>query len=161
MTPKILKIKPRKIIGKCLITTLSFDDTATLWKNFMTRHKEIKKRVGSNFYSMQVYPFGFKPEEFTPETKFERWAAVEVESFDEVPEGMQTKLIAGGLYVVFTHIGPVKKFIETSNYIYGTWLPQSDYELDDRAHFEILGENYYGPEHPESEEEIWLPVQLK
>ena len=159
--PEILEIEPRKIIGKCVTTTLSFDDTAALWQDFMSRHKEIKNRVDSGFYSMQVYPFGFKVEEFTRETEFERWAAVEVTDFDTVPEGMQTKTIAGGLYAVFTHVGPVKEFVETSNFIYGTWLPQSGYKLDERAHFERLGEKYYGPEHPESEEDIWLPIQLK
>jgi len=159
--PEILEIEPRKIIGKCVTTTLSFDDTAALWQDFMSRHKEIKNRVDSGFYSVQVYPFGFKVEEFTRETEFERWAAVEVTDFDTVPEGMQTKVIAGGLYAIFTHVGPVKEFVKTSNYIYGTWLPQSEYKLDERAHFERLGEKYYGPEHPESEEEIWLPIQLK
>lgn len=161
MSPKILEIESRKLVGKCLTTTLSFDDTAVLWKDFMSRHKEIKNRIGSSFYSIQVYPFGLNLEEFTRETQFERWAAIEVESFDEVPEGMKTKTLAGGLYAVFTHVGPIKKFVETSNYIYGSWLPKSKYKLDDRAHFELLGENYYGPEHPDSEEEIWLPVQLK
>jgi len=161
ITPELVEVEPRKLIGKCVTTTLSFDDTAALWKDFMSRHKEIVNRVDSGFYSMQVYPFGFKVEEFTRETEFERWAAVEVENFNMVPEGMQTKVLAGGLYAVFTHVGPVKQFVETSNYIYGKWLPQSGYQLDDRAHFERLGEKYYGPEHPESEEEIWVPVERK
>ena len=120
MKPEILEIEPRKIIGKCVTTTLSFDDTAALWQDFMSRHKEIKNCVDSGFYSMQVYPSGFKVEEFTRETEFERWAAVEVTDFDTVPEGMQTKTIAGGLYAVFTHVGPVKEFVETSNYILKT-----------------------------------------
>ena len=161
MQPELLEIEPRKIIGKCLTTTLSFDDTAALWKDFMSRHKEVKNRIDSGFYSMQVYPFGMNFERFDRETEFQRWAAVEVTSFDLVPEGMQTKTIAGGLYAVFTHVGPVKKFVETSHYIFDTWLPQSDYKLDDRAHFERLGAKYYGPEHPESEEEIWVPVSAK
>ena len=76
MKPEILEIEPRKIIGKCVTTTLSFDDTAALWQDFMSRHKEIKNCVDSGFYSMQVYPSGFKVEEFTRETEFERWAAV-------------------------------------------------------------------------------------
>ena len=53
MKPEILEIEPRKIIGKCVTTTLSFDDTAALWQDFMSRHKEIKNRVDSGFYSMQ------------------------------------------------------------------------------------------------------------
>ena len=161
MTPELQKIEPRKIIGSCITTTLSFDDTAALWKDFMARHKEIENRIGKSFYSMQIYPEGLDLADFTRETEFERWAAVEVSDFDTIPDGLCSREIAGGLYAVFTHKGPVKEFVETSNYIYGTWLPQSKYKLDNRAHFELLGEKYYGPDHPDSEEEIWLPIQLK
>ncbi len=75
------------------------------------------------------------------------------------PEGMKPKILAGGLYATFTHKGPVKTFVKTSNYIYGTWLPQSGYELDQRAHFEKLGAKFYGPEHPDSEEDIFVPIR--
>jgi AraC family transcriptional regulator len=38
------------------------------------------------------------------------------------------------------------------------WLPASGYELDDRPHFEILGERYKNND-PDSEEELWFPVR--
>jgi AraC family transcriptional regulator len=41
-----------------------------------------------------------------------------------------------------------------------TWLPSSDYVLDNRPHFEILGEKYKIND-PESEEKIWIPVRKK
>jgi AraC family transcriptional regulator len=37
-------------------------------------------------------------------------------------------------------------------------LPASGYELDDRPHFEILGERYKNND-PDSEEELWFPVR--
>jgi AraC family transcriptional regulator len=43
-------------------------------------------------------------------------------------------------------------------YIFNTWLPQSNYQLAPRPHFEILGEKYKN-NHPDSEEEIWIPIQ--
>jgi AraC family transcriptional regulator len=40
-------------------------------------------------------------------------------------------------------------------------LPLSkEYELDDRPHFEILGDKYKNND-PNSEEEIWIPIKLK
>jgi len=39
-------------------------------------------------------------------------------------------------------------------------LPNSDYELDNRPHFEILGKKYKNNS-ADSEEEIWIPVKLK
>jgi AraC family transcriptional regulator len=39
-------------------------------------------------------------------------------------------------------------------------LPNSAYALDDRAHFEVLGEKYKNND-PSSEEEIWIPIKVK
>ena len=158
MEPKIEDIAARKLVGMRIAATISFDDTARLWKEFVSRQSEIKNKKDSGYYSLQVYPENLNIDEFTESTTFERWAAVEVSAFESVPKGMEQKLLAGGAYAVFTHTGPVKTFVETSNYIYSEWLPASGYELDARAHFERLGDRYYGPEHPDSEEEIWVPV---
>jgi AraC family transcriptional regulator len=43
-------------------------------------------------------------------------------------------------------------------YIFTRWLPASGYQLDNRPHFEILGDKYKNND-PESEEEIWIPVR--
>jgi len=37
-------------------------------------------------------------------------------------------------------------------------VPSSDYELDNRPQFEILGQKYKNND-PSSEEEIWIPVK--
>ncbi|HEA29220.1 MAG TPA: AraC family transcriptional regulator [Leeuwenhoekiella sp.] len=161
MKPRFEDIPQRKLIGMRIATTISFDDTAQLWKEFVSRQDEIKNKKDSGYYSLQVYPENLKMENFTESTTFERWAAVEVSDFESIPDGMEKKLLSGGKYAVFTHVGPVKTFVETSNHIYSEWLPASEYQLDARAHFERLGEKYYGPEHPESEEEIWVPVRIK
>ena len=39
-------------------------------------------------------------------------------------------------------------------------MPASEYILDKRPHFEILGEKYKNDD-PASEEEVWIPVRLK
>ena len=65
-----------------------------------------------------------------------------------------------GLYAVFIHKGTSAEFPKTFLYILGQWLPQSEYELDDRPHFEILGEKYKNND-PSSEEEVWVPIRKK
>jgi AraC family transcriptional regulator len=45
-------------------------------------------------------------------------------------------------------------------YIFGTYLPASEYELDQRPHFEILGDKYKNMD-TESEEDIYIPIRLK
>jgi AraC family transcriptional regulator len=67
--------------------------------------------------------------------------------------------LTGGLYAVFDYKG-----LSTDNsifqFIFGTWLPSSEYDLDDRPHFEVLG-NKYKNNDPTSEEEIWIPIKMK
>ncbi|MAZ26225.1 MAG: GyrI-like domain-containing protein [Cytophagaceae bacterium] len=161
MQPTIITIPSKKLVGLSIKGKISFDDTKAMWQRFQKGKKEIENRVEGELHSMQIYPKGFKMEEFTEDTQFERRAAVEVSTFGAKPEGFEDFELAGGLYAKFIHKGPVRAFIETSNYIFKEWLPQSDYRVDDRAHFEILGAKYLGPEHPDSEEEIFIPLKIK
>jgi AraC family transcriptional regulator len=73
---------------------------------------------------------------------------------------MEKLELPGGLYAVFSYRGKASDASDTFKYIYYEWLPTSEYFLDDRPHFEILGEKYKN-EHPDSEEEIWIPVKSK
>jgi AraC family transcriptional regulator len=73
---------------------------------------------------------------------------------------MEKFILPAGAYAVFLHKGGPATGQQTFQYIFGTWFPQSEYRLDDRPHFEILGEKYSNTS-PDSEEEIWIPVRLK
>ena len=124
----------------------------------MPRRKEIQNIVGTDLYSIQVYdPLYFNA--FNPHKEFEKWAAIEVNHFNTVPDEMETFVLAGGLYAVFLHKG-LSTDNSTFQYIYATWLPHAEYLLDDRPHFEILGAKYKNND-PHSEEEIWIPIKPK
>jgi AraC family transcriptional regulator len=69
-------------------------------------------------------------------------------------------ILSEGLYAVFIHKGPASQGEKTFRYIFNTWLPASDYLLDNRPHFEIMGEKYKN-EDSLSEEEVWIPIKLK
>ena len=124
----------------------------------MPRRREISKPISNNLISMQVYkPTYFT--EFNPATEFEKWAAIEVSDYNNVPEDLETFTLTGGLYAVFDYRG-LSTDSSIFQYIFGTWLPNSDYLLDNRPHFEILGDKYKNDD-PTSEEEIWIPVRQK
>ncbi len=156
--PKITEITERKLIGIRTAISLSNDKTRELWQQFMPRRNEIAGFLNNRFYSMQVYDKNQDFNSFTPNTMFEKWAAVEVVDFGTVPEGMEPYLLASGKYAVFIHRGPASAFQKTYQHIFGVWLPNSDYELDSRAHFEIL-EEHYDPNDPNAEEEVWIPIK--
>ena len=156
--PRIIEIPARKLIGISKSMSIANDKTSQLWQQFMPRRKEIINRVNQNFYSMQVYNKNLVMKDFTPTTVFDKWAVVEVHSFDQVPEGLQMYNLTGGKYAVFIHKGPASAFKPTFDYIYGVWLPASEFELDQREHFELLEEGYV-PTDPNAEEEVWIPVK--
>lgn len=138
--------------------SLADKTTGELWKKFVPRRKEISNKLTSDLISMNVYPSSYFPD-FKLTDKFEKWATVEVSNFDNVPLGMETFILPDGQYAVFNYNG-----LSTDNsifqYILATWLPSSDFKLDDRPHFEILGANYKNND-PTSEEEIWMPIKPK
>jgi AraC family transcriptional regulator len=129
-----------------------------LWRTFSPRIKEITNNLTNDRISLVIY----KPNHFTdfkPTNEFERWAAVEVATFDNVPTEMETFILHGGLYAVFDYKG-----LNTDNsifqYILETWLPTSYYDLDNRPHLEVLGGKYKNND-LKSEEEIWIPIKTK
>ena len=156
--PEIIEIPSKRLIGFSLEMSLSDNQTYALWSQFMPRRKEIVGVVNANLYSVQVYDSTFLKGLFTPQTIFEKWAAVEVAVSCPVPEGMEALTISTGRYAIFIHQGSASNFPQTAQYIYGTWLPQSGYQLADQPHFEVMGEKYLGADHPDSEEEVWVPL---
>ena len=149
----------KKLIGMKLTMSLTENKTPLLWKSFMQRRKEITTAVGTDLISMQQYPAGYF-DSFSPTTEFIKWAAIEVVDVNKIPEGMEAIILPGGLYAVFLHRGSASEGAKTFQYIFQTWLPGSEWSLDDRPHFELLGEKYKHDD-PTSEEEIWIPILKK
>jgi AraC family transcriptional regulator len=159
MVPRIETINEKKLVGKRM--TMSYADyrIGELWGSFMPRRKEITNTSTNDLISLVVYaPNHFI--DFKPTNTFERWATVEVENFNDVPNEMETYILSSGLYAVFNYTGMSSGALAFFQYIYSEWLPNSNYVLDDRAHFEVLGEKYKNND-PSSEEEIWIPIKAK
>jgi AraC family transcriptional regulator len=159
MNPRIERMQEKKLVGKKL--TMSYADyrIGELWGSFMPRRKEIRYNLTSDLISLVVYPVSHFVD-FKPTNEFERWATIEVNKFDEVPTEMETYILPSGLYAVFTYKGMSSGASAFFQYIYGEWVPNSNYILDDRAHFEVLGEKYNNND-PSSEEEIWITIKAK
>jgi AraC family transcriptional regulator len=157
MTPQIKTFPLTKLIGKKLTFTYSNYRIVDLWSSFMPKRNEIHNTISSDLYNVQINPDNF---DFGPNTPFIKWAAVPVATFEFIPIGMETLKIPEGLYAVFTIKGDVSVSQKAFYFIFNEWLPNSDYELDNRPHFEILG-NKYKKDDPTSEEEAWIPIKKK
>jgi len=149
-------ISSKKLVGFNLKMSLANNKTFELWSKFMPRRKEIANVVGNDLYSMQIFDSNYN--QFDPQSTFEKWAAIEVTDFKDVATDMETFILPAGKYAVFLHKGPASEGFKTFQYIFGAWLPNSPYKLDDRPHFEILGEKYKNNE-ADSEEEVFIPIK--
>lgn len=157
MDVRIENLEAKQLVGMRMRMSFAQNRTAELWRSFMPRRKEISLQVEPVLYSMQNYPEGFF-EMFNPVTEFEKWAALEVSEVVAPPEGMENFMLPAGMYVVFLYKGHPAEGAKAFQYILGTWLPASGYMLDNRPHFEKLGEKYRN-DSADSEEEIWIPVR--
>lgn len=157
MQPRIEKSPEKTFIGKKVKMSFTENKTGELWSSFMPQKKKIKNVNGEELFSIEVYPSTFF-ENFNPATEFEKWAAVEVLNFTEIPEEMETLTSPEGLYAIFTHKGSPAEVPQTYQYILQQWLPNSEYSLDNRPHFAVMGKKYNNNS-TDSEEELWIPVK--
>ena len=156
MQPRIEQLEKKKLIGHRLKMSVNYNRTGELWGGFGPKIKEIKNRLSTDKISMQVYDTSYH-KNFDPANEFEKWAAVEVSNFNEVVGEMESFTLPAGQYAVFDYKGSSSD-TRIFQYIFMKWLPNSEYQLDNRPHFEVLGEKYKNND-PTSEEEIWIPIK--
>ncbi|MFZ4544593.1 MAG: GyrI-like domain-containing protein [Saprospiraceae bacterium] len=156
MQPRIEIISEKIFAGKRMSMSFSNDSTTLLWQSFMPNRHQIASKIGTNLYSIELFPNDYF-DHFNPDALFTKWAAVEIEENTNVASGMELLLCPAGKYAVFVHKGLASEGERTYRYIYETWLPSTNYAVDQRPHFAVMGEKYKHGD-PESEEEIWIPI---
>ncbi len=160
MEPRITKINSKLLIGRRLRMSVANDRTVELWQSLMPRRSEIHQVANNFLYSVQVFDSEDYFSQFSPEAEFGKWAAVEVSDVADIPADMETLKIPEGNYAVFNYKGPASAALPFFRYIFQEWIPKSEYAVDNRPHFALMGEKYRGNS-PDSEEEIWVPVRKK
>lgn len=155
--PEIKTIAAKVLVGEMRLMTFENNQTPLLWQSFMPKRNLIKNTISDDLFSVQILS-KFEPP--SPKSEFQKWACREVESFDQVPDGMQVLEIPIGLYAVFNFKGSDTEGYKVFQWIFEDWLPYSTYEFDNRPQFEILTEKYKRNS-PDSEEDIYIPIKLK
>ena len=150
---RIDSTKAKKLIGFSITTSFQDNKTALVWRQLMSRRKEIINRLSDRLISLQIYP-----ENFTPDQSFTKYALAEVSDFEHIPTDFETFALEAGKYLVFSHQGKADKGSEIFSYIFQTFIPENNFEVDNRPHFEVFGEDY-DPFDENSQEEIWIPIK--
>lgn len=154
MKPELKNLAKLILLGTSSEMSLTNNQTPLLWGSFRRQQKQHFPQDPDCFYSVNVYPANYF-ENFNPETPFVKHALVSAEYAGNTDLPWDIFELPGGLYAVFSHKGPDTSIFQ---YIYSTWLPNSGYQLDNRPHFEKMPAGYV-PGHPDSEEEIYIPIR--
>lgn len=158
--PRIENLPQTQLVGKYVTMSMANNRTGELWRSFMPERMLISNIVDENLYSVELYPNVQFFASFNPTAEFQKWAAVKVIDDSDMPESMESLLLPEGLYAVFPFKGTPADVPQFMQYVFGTWMPASDYKLDDRPHFALMGEKYKNND-PDSEEEFWIPISPK
>ena len=146
------------LVGLQATMSLSHNITMQLWQTFGPLKKSIHNKSNGGSYSVQCYADDFMSTPFTSETKFVKWAAVAVTTEDNIPKELEVLKIPKGKWAVFPYQGTTRDFGKFAQYMYQEWLPSSGYQLDHRPHYEYMGSDYLGTNHPDAQEEVWIPI---
>lgn len=165
MTPKFVERGEMKVVGlgTPFISILSPERNnhiliPRLWDAYLPRAREIRNRLGPVDVGLC--------EEYRPPEAAAREApggdcyyiaGTEVSSLEDVPAGMVAKVVPAGRYAVFTHRGSLAKLEYTMNYIYGSWLPKSGFEREERPDLEVYDERFKG-DREDSELDVYIPI---
>jgi len=146
-------IEPKKLIGFSITTSFQEDKTPIVWRKLMMRRNEITNRISDKLFSLQIYP-----ENFTPDQSFTKYALAEVSDFGNIPNDLETFELESGKYLVFKYTGKAENGAELFNCIFQNFIPENQFMVDNRPHFEIFGDDY-NPNSDSAEEEIWIPIK--
>ena len=126
-----------------------------LWSGFRPYRDVIKNRTGDESFGLyEAY------EEDGEDVKFTYVCCAPVNNWDDVPEGMITRELPEQLYAKFIHKGSIADLDKTLKYIWGSWLPKSNYDYEEKPDFELYPPNYNVMD-PNCQMAIHIPIVAK
>jgi AraC family transcriptional regulator len=148
MESKIVNIEEFKAVGITYFGDNNNGEIPKLWEVFNKRFTEIKNKNNS------MLCYGICDGEPDSECKFQYTACAVVDSFEDIPEGMEAKVVPGGKYIVYTYGGAIKDLGLFYNDMFSKWLPASGCEVDCRPQLELYDERFM----QNGEFDIFIPI---
>lgn len=142
-TPVIQSLPERKIVGRghALYQVFSqdqdfFEILKDHWMSFAEQKDKLDIKPPHKCYGVLIEDSCFDTDNFT------YFSGIEVPNHDEIPEGLEKYTLPPSTYAVFKCRGNGKNSSQTMDYIYGIWLPQSNYKRGPGDDYEYFGEDY-------------------
>lgn len=158
--PQLVEMPPVRVAGLRGETTLRDNTLPKLWANFnAAAHMVPNKTEAARGFGICEACSENTLYNMNDDVLFTEIAGAEVTSFDGLPKPFVAKVLPGGRYAVFTHRGSLGMLKRTFDYIWGTWFLTTKEKLEAREDFELYDERFIGYDHPDSEIDIYIPVQ--
>ncbi|MEG0774986.1 GyrI-like domain-containing protein [Clostridium sp.] len=148
MEEKIVNIQGFKAVGITYFGNNENGEIPKLWEAFNRGYIDIKQK------SKSMFCYGIC-DEMDSDCRFHYTACAEVDSFEDVPSSMETKVVPGGKYMVYTYKGDIKDLGGFYNEIFSNWIPTSKCELDSRPQLELYDERFM----KNGEFDIYIPIK--
>lgn len=130
------------------------NDLLKPWSELTSNISLIKNRVEPEKYYQVQY--------WLPDNRMDLiyiFIAAQVKDFEGFPVPFEAKEIPKNSYLKFLHRGPSNKIGITYQYIYDSFLPETDYKFPYHYHFEYFGAAFINPQHEDSVSEIYIPFE--
>ncbi len=154
--PRGPEFRQRDAFAVAGYSMLCNDDTRSqipaLWQRFAPQIGTVPTQVGHSTFGV-CYNGANKQGEITYMAGIAVAEPAKVSGFDVVT-------IPTADYAVFTHEGSLAHILDTVEYIFGQWVPNSEYELTGTPDFELYDERF-DPINDTGELEYWVPIKRK
>lgn len=159
LIPEIIMVQSKTIMGIRFETSVADNKSVTQWNIFNKHLKKMKiAPVNSNRYGFFEISNHCEAKIFNEDSLTTAFIGIEVDKTSIPPDNMLIKEFFGGKYAKFTHTGTVDTLYMTYKYIWATWFPNSNNQLDIRDDFECYTERFLGAENDKSQIDIYFPI---
>ena len=152
MKAKIVKTEPFYAVGVAAHRADATHDFGRVWERLTPYQNRIPHRSEEEVYYGLCYDFDGE--------RFSYMAGVRVNRVEDVPEGLEAKLVPAQTYAVFTHRGAVAGLQHTYERIHETWLAENGLQLAEGIDFERYDDaRFFGPMNADSELDLYIPIR--
>jgi len=156
MEPKIITKPGFTLVGLRYFGKNENLEISHHWERFNQRVRELgglPNETGNAAIGLCI-----TPEDESIDGAFEYVAGLPVTEAEDVPEDFVVRHVPEQTYAVFAHKGDLPSLQKTYEYIYETWLPQSNYKLAGKMDFEYYNADFKDFA-PDSVFYIYVPVE--
>lgn len=167
-SPDLIELGEIRLQGRFITVTQDQSVIGSAWEQLFSSLSAIPDRkLPEQYYQLGYWPDNYEDQgiSFHIACELNTLASVRTgntvqSSCEQVGSNLPIHTLPPARYLRFKHTGPSAEVSATYKYIYGVFLPRTDYRLNLSYEFEYYGKDYLGPEHPDSVSEIYIPLTL-